>query len=238
MHLPTDDQFSVPPMPQIRQRPESGRVLVLAPHPDDEAAGPGGALLLHRQQGDPVRAVVATDGIAGDPDGLYDSTTYAELRRSESRTGMAHLQVEDLVFWGFPDSCVINDNDINLIASKTCEQLEEFEPDIVYLPWEGEGNSDHRAIYCGGVRGLRRAGFSGAVWGFEIWNAMVPDMILDITPVVEQKRRAMLCYESQLAYVEYMHPVFGLHAHRSLIFNKGRGYGEGYRAVRVAEAES
>lgn len=235
MHLPEDDQFSVLPMPEIRRKPESGRVLVLAPHPDDEAAGPGGALLLHRQQGDAVRAVVATDGIAGDPDGLYEKATYAELRREESRTGMKHLDVEDLVFWGFPDSCVINDNDINLLAQKTVEQLEDFAPDIVYLPWEGEGNSDHRAIYCGGLRGLKRFGFEGAVFGYEIWNAMVPDMILDITPVVEAKRKAMLCYESQLAYVEYMHPVFGLHAHRALIFNRGKGYGEAYRVVKLGQ---
>jgi len=233
MHLPEDDQFSVLPMPEIRRTPESGRVLVLAPHPDDEAAGPGGALMLHRQQGDPVRAVVATDGIAGDPDGLYDKATYAELRREESRRGMKHLDVEDLVFWGFPDSCVITDNDINTIAHRTIEQLEEFSPDIVYLPWEGEGNSDHRAIYCGGLRGLKQAGFAGRVYGYEIWNAMVPDMILDITPVVEAKRAAMLCYESQLAYVEYMHPVFGLHAHRALIFNRGKGFGEAYRVVKL-----
>ncbi len=236
MLLPTDDSFSVPPMPEIRSVPLPGRVLVFAPHPDDEAAGPGGALALHRRQGDPVRVVMATDGIAGDPDGRYDAASYAELRRQESLTGMKHLDVTDFVFWGFPDSCEITEVDLDQIALMTDEQCREFQPEVVYLPWEGEGNSDHRALYCGVVRGLKRNGFSGVVYGYEIWNAMVPDVILDITPVVEDKRRAMLCYESQLAYVDYMHPVFGLHAHRSLIFNKGKGYGEAYRLIELGSS--
>ena len=233
MQLPTEDVFSVPPMPEILRRPAAGRVLCFAPPPDDAAAGPGGTLALPRRQGEPVRVVLATDGIAGDPDGRYDAATYAERRRGESRRGMAHLDVDDFVFWGFPDSCEITDGDLDHVAARAVEQLEQFRPDIVYLPWEGEGNSDHRALYCGALRGLRHAGFGGRVWGYEIWNLMVPDLIVDISPVVEDKRRAMLCYESQLAYVDYMHPIFGMNAHRSLIFNKGAGYGEAFRRVRV-----
>ena len=91
MHLPTDDKYWVPPMPEIRKAPLSGRVLCLAPHPDDEAAGPGGALVKHRRQGDPVRVALATDGIAGDPDGRYDQATYAEGGRPS--VGIAYVLV-------------------------------------------------------------------------------------------------------------------------------------------------
>ncbi|MEM7203019.1 MAG: PIG-L deacetylase family protein [Planctomycetota bacterium] len=231
MNIP-DDPTAVPPLPEIRRAPDRGRVLCFAPHPDDEAAGPGGTLLLHRRQGDPVRIVLATDGIAGDPDGKYDAATYAERRRNESREGMRLLDCEDFVFWGFPDSCVITDGDLDYVAQRCQAELDTFRPDVVYLPWEGEGNSDHRAVYAGVVRGLRRAGFAGTVLGYEIWNAMIPDVIVDITAVVDDKRAAMARYESQLAYVDYLHPVFGLNAHRSLLFNKGRGYGEAFRIVR------
>ncbi|MFZ2422771.1 MAG: PIG-L family deacetylase, partial [Anaerolineae bacterium] len=42
--------------------PGGQRVLVIAPHPDDEACGCGGALLRHRAAGDAVTIVVVTDG--------------------------------------------------------------------------------------------------------------------------------------------------------------------------------
>jgi len=233
MQLPADDDFSAPALPEWRSAPESGRVLVFAAHPDDECAGPGGALLLHRRQGDPVRVVIATDGRAGDPDRRYDEATYVERRQNESRTGMAHLEVDDFVFWGYPDDCVITDNDVEMIASRAEAEVEAYRPDIVYLPWTGDAHTDHRAVHCGVVRCLRRTGFAGIAYGYETWSAMLPDLILDISPVVEEKRRALACYESQLAYNDYLHPVFGLNAFRSMQFNKGKGHAEAFERLRI-----
>ena len=237
MHLPTDDTYSVPPLPETWTAPPGGRVLCFAPHPDDEAAGPGGVLGLHVDQGDPVRIVMATDGIAGDPDGKFDPASYVARRRSESRTGMAALGCTDFVFWGFPDSCEITDADVTAVSTKAAEEIDTYRPDTIYVPWEGEGNSDHRAVYCGVVRALRHLRidgepFAGAVLGYEIWNLMVPDVIVDITRIIDRKREALRAYDSQLAYADYVHPVLGMNAHRSLIINHGFGYGEAYRRVR------
>lgn len=234
MHLPTDDIFSVPPAPQILRKPLVGRVLCFAPHPDDEAAGLGGTLYLHRQQGDAVRIIMATDGSAGDPDGKYDAKTYTERRRKESLAGMAILDCDDFVFWGFPDSCEVTDSDLTQIASKAIAEIEAFRPDIIYLPWEGEGNSDHRALYCGVLRGLKRISYGGTALGYEVWNLMVPDMIVDISNVAEKKWAAVREYQTQLAYVAYLHPIMGMNAHRSVIFNRGVGYGEAFRRIQIS----
>ncbi|MHC5065329.1 MAG: PIG-L deacetylase family protein [Planctomycetota bacterium] len=236
MDLPTDDKFSVPPMPEIRDTPVTGRVLCFAPHPDDEAFGPGGTLYKHRLQGDDVRIVLASDGSAGDPDGRYEQATYTERRRQESRTGMAVLDCKDFVFWGLPDSCEVTDADLGQLATRTVHEIEQYKPDIVYMPWEGEGNADHRALYCGVLRGLERMNFAGKVFGYEIWNMMVPDLIVDICAVAEKKWQAMRAYETQLAYVDCLHVVQGANAHRALIFNRGLGYGEAFRKIQVARA--
>lgn len=233
MSAPADDAYSVPPLPQWRQTPDAGRVLVFGAHPDDECAGPGGALLLHRRQGDPVRVVIVTDGRNGDPDGRYDAATYAQRRQDESRAGMAHLEVDDFVFWGYPDDCVITDNDVETIALRANEEIEQFRPDIVYLPWSGDSHSDHRAVHCGVVRCLARRSFAGAVYGYETWSAMHPGLLLDISSVVEEKRRGLACYESQLAYNDYLHPIFGLNAFRSMQFNKGKGYAEAFEVIEL-----
>lgn len=233
MDLPKHDKHHVIPLPDSWQTPPTGRVLCFAPHPDDECAGPGGALHKHRVQGDDVRIVIATDGRMGDPEQKFDAATYVELRRDESLRAMAILDCHDLRFWNLPDSCVITDADIGGLALRVVDEVREFDADIVYAPWEGEANSDHRAIYCGVLRGLRSISFAGQAFGYELWGLMVPDAVLDISDVFDKKMAAMREYESQLAYVDYLHTVTGQNAHRSVIFNQGKGYAEAFRRIDI-----
>lgn len=217
-----------PPEPEWLIAVPHGRVLAFSPHPDDEVIGPGGTLCLHRQQGDPVRAVVASDGIAGDPDRLFGAATYAALRRQESAQGLAVLGIDDARYWGMPDSCVLTGNDLELGTQLAARELQEFAPDLVYLPWQQEGHPDHHALHIVVMRALQRTGFKGQAFGYEVWHAMVPDRIVDITAVADLKRRAVECHKTQLGYVDLLHVTFGLNAYRSLIHARGRGYGEAF----------
>lgn len=188
---------------------------------------------MHRDRGEPVRIVIATDGAAGDPDAKYDPATYGASRRSESRRAMAQLGCEDIEFWGFRDSCVITDSDIEGIALRVQAECQSFRPDVVYAPWEGEANGDHRAIYCGTLRGLRKAGFQGVAFGYELWGLMVPDVVLNITPVAERKFTAMSEFQTQLAYCDYVRVIRGQNTHRSILCNRGKGFAEVYRRIVV-----
>src|SRR5437870_11099503 len=70
------------------------RLLVLAPHPDDEVIGCGGLVALHLREGRKVRVVVATDGgEAGEPG----------ERQRESRAAVASLGSAEVEFLNFPD---------------------------------------------------------------------------------------------------------------------------------------
>lgn len=220
-----------PPEPRLWRQVPRGTVLHFAPHPDDEVAGTGGVLAMHRAQGDPVHVVVATDGVAGDPDARYAAQTYAERRRAESRRGLAEVGVGDVKFWGFPDNCVLSASDIELGVLSALQELDRVRPTIVYLPWEREGHPDHHSLHLIVRAAFERCGWAGWALGYEVWNAMVPDVIVDITAVVEQKRRGMLAHASQLDYTRYDHCMLGLSAYRSMVHLKGRGYGEAFRVV-------
>ncbi|MGE3175729.1 MAG: PIG-L deacetylase family protein [Planctomycetota bacterium] len=229
-----DQMPPAPPEPRRLDRPPAGPVLAFAPHPDDEIAGPGGALCLHRRAGDPVRVVVATDGIAGDPDRRFDRATYTDVRRDESRRGLAVLGVHDVEFWGFPDSCQLSTNDLQLGLQHATASLQAARPRTVYLPWANEGHPDHHALHHVVLRALDAVGFDGLALGYEVWNAMLPDVVLDVTEVMAQKEAAMRTYESQTAYVQYDHCVRGLNAYRSLVHGRGKGYWEAYCVLRGA----
>lgn len=233
MHIPTDDVLWFAPPPEIRRTVPRARVLCLAPHPDDECIGPGGSLAMHRAQGDAVRVVIGTDGQAGDPDRRFDPATYGARRRAESRAGLGELGVDDVAFWGLPDSCVITENDLDMLAQRIGDEIEASRPDLVYAPWEGEGNDDHRALYVGLMRALKRRRPQVEVLGYEIWNLMLPDVLHDVSGVVDKKERAIRSFETQMAYTDILRPTLGLNASRSMIFNRGVGYGEAFRRVVV-----
>lgn len=220
------------PAPVLWRRVPAGRVLAFAPHPDDEAAGPGGVLALHRAQGDAVRVVIATDGIGGDPDGRFPAADYAAMRRAESRAGLAHLGVADVEFWGFPDGHVLSEVDLEHGTRLALAALAAFAPDVVYLPWAHDGHTDHHALHVVVTRALDRAAFAGLALGYEVWNAMLPDVIVETTAVFAQKRAAMLAHASQLAYTRYDHALGGLSAYRSLHHLRGVGHGEALQRVR------
>jgi LmbE family N-acetylglucosaminyl deacetylase len=221
-----------PPEPRRLLHPPRGRVLVFAPHPDDEVAGPGGALARHRAQGDIVRVIVATDGRNGDPERRFDPASYAARRRDESRAGLAEVGVDDVVFWGFPDGHVPSPSDLARGAQMAADALRSFAPDVVYLPWAREGHPDHHAVHVAVVMALDAVAFRGLALGYEVWNALVPDVVLDVTAVIEQKLAAMRAHRSQIDYVTYDHAILGLAAYRSLVHQRGRGYAEGFVVVR------
>src|SRR4051812_3184444 len=109
------------------------RLLVLAPHPDDEVIGCGGLVALHLREGRKVHVIVATDGAqAGD----------AAQRESESRAALASLGDATIEFLGFPDRELAHaDLDDRLAAI-----LREWKPDLIAVPSPLEIHPDHLAL--------------------------------------------------------------------------------------------
>jgi LmbE family N-acetylglucosaminyl deacetylase len=225
---------ALPPQPALWRDVPRGRVLAFAPHPDDEVAGPGATLARHAMQGDPVRVIVSTDGTNGDPDDRHAPADYAALRREESRAGLRELGLDDVVYWGFPDGFELSDSDLAQGVDMAKAALQEFAPDLVYLPWELDGHPDHHALHVVVTRALDALGLDVPALGYEVWNAMIPDVIVDVTATAERKRRALRAHASQLAYVKIDATLLGLAAYRSQVHLRGEGYGEAFQLVRGA----
>jgi LmbE family N-acetylglucosaminyl deacetylase len=95
--------------------PETTRLLVIAPHPDDEVLGAGGLMQRVHATGGVVRVVYLTDG-DGYPEGVKqedrvetptanDYLGYGKRRRREARAALIRLGLADAfqTFLGFPD---------------------------------------------------------------------------------------------------------------------------------------
>lgn len=118
--------------------PGGQRVLALAPHPDDEACGCGGALLRHRAAGDAVTIVVVTDGRRSRSLGLSPDEMAAR-RRAEAAQAAAVLGVTVWHWLGLPEW----EWEIEDLAPRLLAELETGQPDVIYAPSRVDFHPEH-----------------------------------------------------------------------------------------------
>lgn len=199
--------FAAPALPARYLPAAEGRLVVVAPHPDDEILGCGGLLAWHLGRGGPALVVAVTDGEAshrGDPS--WPPLRLGAQRRQESRRGLARLGVaaDAVVRLGLPDGAV------GAHASALEDALGALlnAGDIVVSTWHLDGHPDHDAT---GTAVRRWAAERGApilqapVWMWH-WSApgdpRVPWRHLHALPLtaacVAVKTQALAEHETQL----------------------------------------
>ena len=207
------------------------RILVLAPHPDDESIGCGGTLLHHVKQGDVVQIVFLTSGEKGGH-GRSEAETI-RVREGEARAAAKILGVRQIEFWHLPDGALRPSPDaIKRLRTK----LKTFKPKKIYVTHDREMHPDHR----GAVRLVRRA-LSGAkekrldVLGYEVWTPIQKlSEIVDVSPFMQKKLRAIKAYRSQCAVVGFVEAVRGLNRYRGEMHSwPGGDYAEVFTRLKI-----
>jgi LmbE family N-acetylglucosaminyl deacetylase len=187
------------------------RLLVLAPHPDDEVIGCGGLLALHLRDGRKVLAVIVTDGAeAGD----------AKIREDESRRGLRILGNVEAEFLHFPDRRLAGESDA--LKSRLLEILTAFKPDLIAVPSPVEIHPDHAALaraFCELIQSdesLFAALAVARVAFYEVSYPIRPNTLIDITAVADRKYAAIGAHQSQLGLRDYVSYARGLNSYRAM----------------------
>ena len=135
------------------------KVVVFAPHPDDETLGCGGTIVKKLSNGYGVSIVFMTDGRHSLTDlGIYSGPTPFEIkerRREEALRAMKILGVQekDLFFLDFEDKSL--EKHQKLVQERIVEILKDVSPTEVFFPQEKEYNIDHRVANMIVRRALR-----------------------------------------------------------------------------------
>lgn len=213
-----------------------GTVLVVAPHPDDETIGCGGAILLHKARGDRVVVVQVTGGEAGDPNALQgDATALVATRRREARAAGERLGVDETRTLAFADGKVAPDE--ALVAALVAE-IDRACPAIVYAPSLLECHPDHLATGLATARALRRSPLIVRLLGYEVNHPTLASFLLDITPFIDAKRDALACFESQQRYNDLVGKRLGLAYARTINIDlRGIEYVEAFMEVKPEQVE-
>lgn len=213
-----------------------GNVLVLAPHPDDEVFGCAGAIMQHVSQNDSVQVVIITDGSAAIIHPNNDSRIkYIETRQQESCKAAEVLGYGTPEFWGIADRALeCNDN----LIERLVNYIKEKQISLVYAPSVMEIHPDHYALAISAVEAVRRCGESVSLSMYEVGIPLHPNILLDITNMLERKQEAMNCFVSQLALQDYTRHILGLNTYRSYTLPATVMAVEGYYMLNGLELQN
>lgn len=197
------------PLSIERLAPEGSRIVVVAPHPDDEVLGCGGVLALLARAGRATTVIGVTDGEAGYPgSALWTPALLGRQRRAERAEGLSRLGVQ-----GSAHTLGIADGTITQQESELKARLvDHLRPDDTLLStWRRDGHPDHEAVGRAAAAAAAQRGCR--LWEFPVWmwhwaaveDARVPwqrmhRIELD-ADARERKARAIAAHASQLVAV-------------------------------------
>lgn len=195
-----------------------GSTVVVAPHPDDEALGCGGLLALLHQAGQPLAAVLVSDGTMSHPNSeLFSAPARQAVRATEFRHALTILGADETapLLLNLPDGRVPH-NPTQPGFTQAVAQLREFlehhQAATVLVPWRRDPHPDHRAtaqLVQAALAAMphppRRLEY--VVWA---WQRAAPDDLptaadtvrgfrLDVAAGLQQKQRAIAAHRSQVA---------------------------------------
>ena len=188
-------------------------ILVIAPHPDDEAIGCGGAICRHADAGERVVTVFLTSGELGLKH--VPREVAWEIREAEARSAAKILGIADTHFLRQPDWTL--HEAVGPASTALAAILARENPELVYVPHPHEWHPDHKAagvILTLAMNGIARP----EIRGYEIWTPLSEfDVVTDITVVMSRKLQAIRCHVSQVTEIDYAHAAEGLNAFRGVI---------------------
>lgn len=204
------------------------RVVVFSPHPDDETIGCGGAIAAHCKNGDRVKAVIFTNGDKADASDRFGKEEYVRLREEEALRACGVLGVEDTEFWGYPDRELTPTEEV---VERVSALLKDYKPTLVYSPSPTEVHPDHRGASRAVWEAARVVETSPKVVFYELGVPIRPNLLVDITPHAEVKKKALRAYETQLEENDYLTKTLGLNRYRTYTLRPEVEYAEGFYIV-------
>jgi len=189
-------------------------ILVVLPHPDDEAFGAAGTLAMHIQQGAQVTYACLTLGEMGRNMGIppfANRATLPHVRKQELEASCRAIGIQDLRLLGFHDK-MIEFEDQALLDSKLEALLKELRPDLVITFYPGYSvHPDHDACGAAVIRtvGKLPAEERPVVYCIAFSHNCEeeigsPDVIIDVKPFLPQKLAAIQAHRSQFRAPELM----------------------------------
>jgi len=186
------------------------KILILAPHPDDELISSFSIIEQAKKCGGLVKVIFITSGECNYLGSVrvtkslrFNKKDYASIRENEAKLVMNKLGINDFEFWRIPDLSVSKNK--NTLFKRLTKTIEGFSPHILISPSLFDLHKDHNstAIVVSYIadkfKDLKI--YYYIVHGDKIIESLVWNNKIKLSKELKDRKRELFkCYKSQFAY--------------------------------------
>lgn len=197
--------------PEVLEIKEDDKILILAPHADDESIGCGGLLLKYAKQCD---VIFLTDGRYGDND--MEPERMIKIRKNEVVSVMKRLKVNKFKFLDIEDTTL--DYGYDIFKTINFNQY-----DYICIPNSLDQHPDHKAVSKHILKAFKEKRIQKDIniLMYEIWGTLLlPNFYIDISDMIETKKEIINMYHSQVKHIDYSTKIGALNEYRGIMVNK------------------
>lgn len=187
------------------------KILVLAPHPDDESIGCGGLLLKYASQ---CNVICLTDGRYGDLN--IEPSKMIEIRQKEFESVMRKLAINNFALLRIEDSKLEFNYD-------TFKQINFNKYNYIFIPNNLDQHPDHKAV----AKHIKKAYIENKIKDnvkivmYEVWGTLpLPNRYVDLSDIINKKKEIINMYHSQVKHIDYANKITALNEYRGISVNK------------------
>lgn len=183
------------------------KILVVAPHPDDETLGCGGTLLRLKNEGHKIYWVIVTEPtprFGGNPE----------------RVKQRNIEIENVTSaYGFEKVFRMNEPVIEIDQTPTATLVQKFsdiftevKPNDVFFPYRGDVHSDHKITFDAAIACTKWFRYPSVkcVYNYEVASetefgispesrGFRPNVYVDISAYIERKIEIMKMFPTEMA---------------------------------------
>lgn len=195
------------------------KVLVIAPHQDDESIGCGGTIIKHVKEGGTVEIVFCTSG--------------EKERMDETEKAVKILGSKINHFLQFDIRSLYNN--ASKLAERFTEIFNRIEPEIIFLPFMIDNHQDHIAVSRAFVKAYKKKKINSLVYAYSVWTTMIPNVVIDISQQWESKKQAIKCYKTQTAGRDYVTMASSISKYWAIVKGRNIQYCESFFKATAGE---
>jgi LmbE family N-acetylglucosaminyl deacetylase len=213
------------------------KVLVVAPHPDDETLGCGGTLLRHKYEEDELYWIIVT----GIKEEFGWSTQSIKKRDTEIDTVAKRYGFRDVFNFSFP-TIRIDTLPLSELIQQISYVYNKIEPELIYMPFAYDVHTDHQLIakalqstfkwfrHSHIRKVMMYETLSETEFNFIDKRAFSPNVFLDISKYLDDKIDIFKIYSSEIGEFPFPRSEKSLRSLAAL-----RGSQSGYDAAEAFE---